>query len=334
MWTLNTVVFKQLFDLKFLGDFAFPNYKTKSTEFKTNSGAVILFNTNTGSIVYQKNAYKKMYPASTTKIITAIITLENCNLDDTATVSENAINLPAGYVSAYLQVGEKLSINDLLHLLLIVSANDAANVLAEHVGGSTENFSNMMNSKAKEIGCKNTNFTNPYGCHNENHYSTAYDLCLIANYAMQNEVFRQIVSTKTYTTSPTSMSESKKLMNTNRLLHQYNREDNSENIFYYEYATGIKTGYTEQAKNCLVASAKKDNIEYIAVILSSQTSEDNYNSQRYSDTKNLFSTAFENYSLHTIKNMDDIITTVEIPNGDFIRRNLNLKLETFHYLHN
>ena len=237
------------------------------------------------------------------------------------------MSIPSGYSNAAIQPNETLTCEELLDMFLIHSANEIGIIFAEHISGSVENFATLMNKKASEIGCKNTNFTNPYGCHNENHYSTAYDLCLIANYAMQNEVFRQIVSTKTYTTSPTSMSESKKLMNTNRLLHQYNREDNSENIFYYEYATGIKTGYTEQAKNCLVASAKKDNIEYIAVILSSQTSEDNYNSQRYSDTKNLFSTAFENYSLHTIKNMDDIITTVEIPNGDFIRRNLNLKLE-------
>lgn len=291
-------------------------------DFKVNSDAAILFNTNTESIIYEKNAYKKMYPASTTKIITAIITIENCDLTETATVSKNAINLPSGYVSAYLKTGDVLTINELLHLLLVVSANDAANVLAEHIGGSTTGFADMMNSKAKEIGCINTHFTNPYGYHDESHYSTAYDLCLIANYAMKNDIFRQIVSTTTYTTS-----ESKILINTNKLLHKYNKEDNSENIFYYEYATGIKTGYTKKAKNCLIASAKKDNIEYISVILSAQTSETDYNAQRYSDTINLFSTAFENFSLSTIQKSDEIITTVEIPNGNYIRKNLNLKLE-------
>lgn len=317
---------KLIFIIIFCISVLFHNY-SYGTEFNADSPSVILFNTNTGKILYEKNAYEKMYPASTTKIMTAILVLENCNLTDTATVSKNLTKLPPDYISASLQIGETVTINDLLHLLLIMSANDAAIVLAEHVSGSVDTFANMMNEKAKEIGCLNTHFVNPNGVHNNNHYSTAYDLCLIANYAMNNDTFRQIVSTTSYTIPATNKYQERTFYNTNKLLHESNIKTNTENIYYYKYATGMKTGYTTNAKNCLVASAKKDNIELIAVILGASDHESDDNSQRYSDIKNLFETAFENYSMSSIKKANDIVTTIEIPNGDFIRRNLNLLLE-------
>ena len=154
---------------------------------------------STGKILFEKNLNKMMYPASTTKLMTAILVLEKCQLTDVATVSNSAVDsVPAGYSTAYLQKGEKLTIEQLLHVLLIPSANDAANVLAEHVGGSIANFANMMNSKAKEIGCENTNFKNPSGIHDENHYSTAYDLSLIAKHAMQFQTIKDIVQKTVY----------------------------------------------------------------------------------------------------------------------------------------
>lgn len=302
------------------------NY-SQAVEFSASSPAVILFNTNTGKIVYEKNAYEKMYPASTTKIMTAILVLENGNLEDTTTVSFNSTILPAGYVGASLQVGEVFTINDLLHLLLIQSANDVANVLAEYVGGSVSNFANMMNAKAIEIGCQNTHFVNPNGVHDDNHYSTAYDLCLIANYAMKNDIFRQIVSTTSYTVPATNKYEERTIYNTNKLIHPFNQHTNTENIYYCEFATGIKTGYTTVAKNCLVASAKKDNTEFIVVILGAAEYETDYNSERYEDANQLLSKALNNYSFTTVKKSNDIVDTVEIPNGDFIRKKLNLVLE-------
>lgn len=208
-----------------------------------------------------------------------------------------------------------------------MSANDSAIVLAEHVSGSVDVFANMMNEKAKEIGCLNTHFVNPNGVHNNNHYSTAYDLCLIANYAMKNDTFREIVSTISYTIPATNKYQERTFYNTNKLLHESNIKTNTENIYYYKYTTGIKTGYTPFAKNCLVASAKKDGVEYIAVVLGASDHETDDYSQRYSDIKNLFEKAFENYSMSAIKKTNDIVTTIEIPNGDFIRRNLNLLLE-------
>lgn len=146
----------------------------------TYSSACLLMEESTGKILYSKNANSIMYPASTTKIMTAILTLEKCNLSDTAVVSHNAVfSIPSGYSTASLVEGEVLTIEQLLNVLLIPSANDAAVVLAEHIAGSVEAFSDMMNAKAVELGCLNTHFVNPNGIHNENHYSTAYDLALI-----------------------------------------------------------------------------------------------------------------------------------------------------------
>lgn len=304
----------------------FCNY-SYGVSFSADVPSVILFNSNTGKILYEKNGFKKMYPASTTKIMTAILVLENCSLEDNAIVSKNATKIPSGYLKANLQVGEIFSIKDLLYLLLVMSANDAAIVLAEHVGGNVNSFSNMMNTKAKEIGCLDTHFVNPNGIHNDNHYSTSYDLCLMANYAMKNDIFREIVSTKTYIVSATNKSKERILMNTNRLLHQFNYSTNDENLYYCEFVNGIKTGYTENAKNCLVASAKKNGAEYIVVILGAELNETNDYSQRYSDAKNLFETAFNSYSFSNIKKANDTVTTVQIKNGDFFKRNLNLILE-------
>ena len=153
-----------------------------------HSEAGLLIEVNSGNILYSKNSNKKMYPASTTKIMTAILALENCNLNEIATVSKNAINLvPSGYTTAQLVAGEKMSIQDLLYGLMLNSANEAANVIAEHVSGSVEEFSKLMNSKAEELGCTNTHFVNANGMHNENHYTTAEDLAKITAYCMKNK---------------------------------------------------------------------------------------------------------------------------------------------------
>ena len=171
----------------------------------TNSPSVILMDSKTGKILYSKNAFEQRYPASTTKIMTAILALENCKLTDVATVSHDAIfNVPVGYSHASLQEGEMLTIEQLLNVLLIPSANDAAFVLAEHIAGSVDNFSEMMNNKAKEIGCLNTHFVNPNGIHNDDHYSTAYDLALIGKYAMQFNDIMRIAMVNQYTLPKTN----------------------------------------------------------------------------------------------------------------------------------
>ena len=296
-------------------------------ELNIYSPSVILMEKNTGKIIYEKNAYEKMYPASTTKIMTAILTLENCDLQDKAIVSANSIqSVPNGYSTAYLQIGEELTINQLLNVLLVASANDAANVLAEHIAGSVDSFCTMMNTKAHEIGCLNTNFVNPNGVHNENHYSTAYDLALIGRYAMNNETFRNIVSTNSYTLPATNKwtQNNRYFANTNELIKKDTR-DAGDN-YYYEYCNGIKTGYTNPAKECIVASIKKNDLEFIVVTLGSDKT-DNGLSARYLDCKTLFNYAIQNYSTFKINEANSVLKQIDVLNGNLSTRTLDVIVE-------
>lgn len=291
------------------------------------SGAAILIETTTGRVLYEKNAYQRMYPASTTKVMTAILTLEKCKLSDTAIVSENALrSIPNGYVTVNLQIGEELTIKDLLYALMVKSANDAAVVLAEHISGSVENFSILMNEKAKELGCIDTNFVNPNGIHNDNHYSTAYDLALISKYCMQNEIFRKIVTTTSYTLPATNKYEAtdRIFSNTNLLImkNNNNRADN----YYYKNATGIKTGYTSQAKNCLIAGSLRDNLEFISIVLDAGFTNSGL-SIRYLDTISLLDYGYDNFTLTKIKEANNVANTIEIPKATKETKNLDLSIE-------
>ncbi|MCI8362158.1 MAG: D-alanyl-D-alanine carboxypeptidase [Clostridia bacterium] len=300
---------------------------TNLSDITTYSPCNLLMESKTGKVIYEKNGYEKMYPASTTKIMTAILTLEHCELTDVATASYEAVfTVPVGYTNANIQVGEELTVNQLLHVLLINSANEAANVLAEHIAGSVESFATMMNTKAEEIGCLNTHFVNPNGVHNENHYSTAYDLAIIGKYAMQNETFREIVNTTFYTLPATNKypTNDRVFGTTNELI----KKDTSDKVdnYYYEYATGAKTGYTNAAKNCIVATAKKDDIEYIVVILGAETTENGL-SARYLDCKNLFNYAFENYKVKTINEKGSILKKTKIAKANISTKQLNIVVE-------
>ena len=259
--------------------------------------------------------------------MTAILTLEHCELTDTATVSHNAIySVPVGYAHAYLVEGEVLTIEQLLHVLLIPSANDAANVLAEHIAGSVSSFTTMMNTKALELGCTNTNFVNANGIQANNHYTTAYDLAIMGRYAMQNETFRKIVSTTKYTLPATNkyLENNRFFKNTNELILPDERD--SVDNYYYPYATGIKTGYTTIAKECVVASAKKDDIEYIVVILGAERTENGL-SGRFIDCKNLFNYAFENYTTHIINEENSVLKQVKVSNASIFNSNLNVLIK-------
>lgn len=292
----------------------------------TNSSSCLLMDSKTGKIIYAKNAYEKMYPASTTKLMTAILTLENCKLTDTAIVSHNAIySIPVGYSHASLKEDEELTIEQLLNVLLIPSANDAAIVLAEHISGSVEEFSKLMNEKAKSLGCLNTNFVNPNGIQNKNHYSTAYDLALIGKYALKFPDIKRIAMVKQYTLPTTN-----KYDKTDRIFNATNGLINDDvlNKNYYEYATGLKTGYTDASGYCIVSTAKKDDKELIAVILNSDSI-----SKRYSDCKTLFNYGFDNYEYITIQDEKAVVKQVEVENGSKSSKNLNVvvkdKIEVF-----
>lgn len=292
---------------------------------KTFCPNVLLVERETGKIIYEKNSKDKIYMASTTKILTAILVLENCKLDEMATVSNNAImTVPPDYTIAGLKEGEKFTINDLLHSLLILSANDSANVLAEHVSGSVEEFAKLMNKKATEIGCTGSNFTNPSGLHEKNHYSTAYDLYLIADYALKFDTFREIINKTTCSMPATQIykNDDREFVTTNSLL----RESLPE--YYYKYTTGIKTGYTDDAKDCIVASAKKDGIEYIAVVMGGGFTKDENLREKYLDCHTLFNFAFGNYTIEPIANQGNICTQITIGNATKETKELDIVYET------
>lgn len=291
-----------------------------NSDLKIYSDAAILIDSNTGTVLYSKNEDEKLYPASTTKILTAIIAIEKCNLDDVVTVSKSAISaIPAGYSSAYLSEGENMNVRDLLTVFLVHSANDAGYILAEHISGSIDEFANLMNEKALEIGCKNTHFVNPSGIHNKEHYTTAYDLSLIAKYCMKNSIFRSIVSLESCTINSTNKFGVRKYVNTNDLLSPSSK-------YYLEDCIGIKTGYTAQAKNCLISACNKDNLELISVILGANQTEKG-ESSRYIDTINLFNYGYSNFSIKTFAAKDDVIETIEVRNGSKDTKNLDLVLE-------
>lgn len=266
--------------------------------------AAILIDSSTEKILYSKNETEILYPASTTKVLSAILTIENCNLDDIVTVPYEAIStIPSGYTVADLQVGEKLTIRQVLELALVPSANDAANTLAFCVSDSIENFANLMNKKVADLGLTNTHFTNPSGIHNDNHYSTAYDLAMIMKYC---------------TIPATNKYEERVFTTTNELLLR----NNSSNYFY-EFTTAGKTGYTTKAKNCLISVSNKDGFELICVVLSSGMYPNNL-SGRFIDSKKLFEYGYSNYTLRKLRDKNAIATQVEIKNASKETKDLNL----------
>ena len=287
-----------------------------------SAGAAILLDSNTEKIIYSKNESERMYPASTTKILTAILTIENCNLDDIVTVPYEAVySIPSGYSVAALQPGEQLTVEQLLKVMLVHSANDAANVLAYHVSGSIEGFANLMNQKVSELGLTNTHFTNPSGMHDENHYTTAYDLAIIMKYCMKNSTFRNLSGLKYCTIPATNKYEERVFNTTNELLIYDNRNVSSN--YYYKYAIAGKTGHTTQAKNSLVSVSNKDNLELICVVLSVGLYPNNL-SAKFIDTKSLFDYGYNNYTVKKLREKNAIATQVEVKNGTKETRNLDL----------
>lgn len=280
-------------------------------ELNLSGEAAILIDSDTGQILYEKNPHKKLHPASTTKIMTGILAIELGNMEDIVTVDEEVVRLTDGSHIA-LEPDEQLKFEDLLNALLIESANDSALAIAKHISGSIENFVNLMNTKAKELGALNTNFVNPNGLTNENHLTTAYDLSLIAQYAMKNPQFREIVSNYTYTIPKTNKKDEERyLKSNNRLLYSTIKINvNGKSVpIKYEGVNGIKTGYTLAAQNCLVASASRNNQNLIAVVLKSNGRE------VFADVHKLFNYGFDNFMKAGIATKNYFIDNIEVENG-------------------
>lgn len=250
-----------------------------------SSQAAIVMDATTGQILYGKNMYDQMYPASITKIMTTLVALENGDLNSVMTMSETAVyGIEADSNNIGLSVGEQISLEDALYAVMLVSANEAAWGVAEHISGSLENFCELMNQKAKELGCINTNFTNANGLHDENHYTCAYDMALITQAAMQNEKLVEIASSTYHEIAPTNMYDQP------RELYQGNKMIREGTEYYYESCVAGKTGYTLAAQGTLTCWAKKDDVELIAVTLYVGSNADNY-----IDSTKLFDYYFDNY---------------------------------------
>ncbi len=258
----------------------------------------IVMDADSGVILYGKNMHTSYYPASITKILTALLIIENFDLDDTVTFSHNAVfNVEAGSTSAGMDVGDTLTVRDCLYAMMLKSANEVANALAEYASGSIEAFAAVMNDKARSLGCTDSHFNNPSGLNDPDHYTSAHDMALIARAAFQNEIFTEIDSTLYYDLPPTKRNpEGFRIYPGHRMLKKNMPQ-------YYPGIVGGKTGYTSLAGNTLVTCAERDGVRLIAVVL-------NGHSTHYVDTKALLDFGFRNFQSLDVADYDTTYTSI------------------------
>lgn len=263
--------------------------------------AAILMDATTGEILYEKNSKNKMYPASITKLMTVLLALEKGKLEDKITFSHEAIySIEPNSAHIAMQEGEQITLEQALYGIMLRSANEVANAVAEYVDGSVTAFAQHMTKRAKELGCETTNFVNANGLFHENHYTSAYDMALIAKELYKQEAYRNMMSTTYYEIPPTNKQSEI------RYLHGQHQMLNQNSIYYYEYAIGGKTGYVAEALNTLVTFAKKGDTQLIAVVLKCN------GAQHYVDSKALFEYGFENYQTVQVFSAKDYTKTVEV----------------------
>lgn len=261
-----------------------------------NSRAYVVIDRKSSNVIIGKNENQKKKMASTTKIMTALIVIDNCNLSDTVTISKKAAGTGGSRLG--LKTGDKITINDLLYGLMLRSGNDAAVALAEHTSGSISDFATLMNDKAIQLGLENTHFVTPHGLDQDEHYTTAYELALLTNYALNNKTFSKIVATKNYTININGYS--KALNNTNELLGSLNG------------VYGVKTGFTNGANRCLVTSCKRGDMDVICVVLGADTKK-----FRTQDSIKLINYTFDNFSYVNINEK------IENHFNDWLKQNIN-----------
>lgn len=258
-----------------------------------------LMDVNSGAVLYQKNAKKKQYPASITKVMTCLVALENTSLSENVTFSSNAVyGIEPGSSHMAAEVDEVMTMEQCYYGMLLPSANEACLAVGEHIAGSKEKFCEMMNEKAKELGCVNSHFVNPNGLHDDDHYTCAYDMALIARAAYQYETFRTVCNTKVYHMDPTNKKEERWLANTHSMVNPAKYPQ-----YEYEYCVGGKTGYTEDSLWTLVTFAKKDGMTLVSVVMRDYGPL--YEANEYTDTKALFEYAFENYYVYDMSQLTD-----------------------------
>ncbi len=277
------------------------------------SKGIYMVNLDTNTVVYERSANEKMYPASLTKIMTAIVALENCtDLQETATspayIYEEFYGINVSH--ANIQAGETLTMENLLYAMLMQSANEAAKIVADHIGGgSIETFVDMMNQKAKAIGANNTHFVNPHGLFDEEQYTTPYDMYLITKYAMELDGFMDMVTTLTKDVGPTNLKDS--LIVLNRISAM---QPNSP--YYYEPIRGIKTGTLEESGRCFISMASKDGYNYLLVLMNAPYLDEEGNvletNYAFTEAKDLFEWAFSEYKVKTLVQFNQVYGSIKV----------------------
>lgn len=308
---LSLIIFIIISMVLSLLNFDFSDASLGSKDVKIKSKAAIVIDFNTGAILYEKNAHKKIYPASTTKILTAIVAIENSDMDDIITVSENALEGQKNNgTHVGLKAGEKLTMKDALYSMMLESANDSAIAIAEAIGGTEKGFAKMLNDKVKDLGLEDTHFVTPNGLFDKEHYTTPYDMAKIIDYAYKNEDFKKLYSTNKYVMSKTNKrSQTLDIYTTHRMSPGKSK--------YYKYAVAGKTGYVEESKCNLSTVAEKNGMTLIAYVATNSSPYDICD-----DTNALFEKCFKDYKNTVISKdgRDNSIKTL-IEKGDYQIRN-------------
>lgn len=274
------------------------------------AASAIVMDADTGLILYDKKSNVKHYPASITKIMTTLLCIENCTMNETVTFKESEVlGLESGASNIGTQVGETLTIEQCLYAIMLASANEVCLGVADYIAGDIPSFANMMNNRAKEIGCKNTHFSNPNGLHSDDHYTTAYDMALISKEALKNSTFRKVAGTKTAYIPATNKQPARAAMpNHHNMLHPYTYTQ-----YIYDGCTGGKTGYTSAAQSTLVTFAERNNMRLICVVMKGQSPKQDLGANIYTDTSSLLDFAFENYQVHDLTSSVEDADSVDSP---------------------
>lgn len=277
--------------------------------------SAIVIEAETGTVLYEKNSHEQMYPASITKILTALLAIENSSFDEEVTFSYDSVFKTEGS-GIGRDKDEVMTMEQCLYALMLNSANECAYAIAEHTGVTYENFVQMMNDRAKKLGCKNTHFNNPHGLTDEQHYTSSYDMALIGREAIRNDTFRKITSTTKYTIPPTN-----KHPNENTYLNNHHKMLLPESDYYYEYCIGGKTGYTEAAGNTLITFAERDGMTLICVVMKEKKPD------HYIDTKELLDYCFSNFRLWNIAENETKYTGAALPESDLFSQSSFVDME-------
>lgn len=289
--------------------FAVPEEARAAEEIDILANAVCLMEMNTGKVLYAKNADARVHPASTTKIMTVLLAVEaaekgQVRLDDVFTAPDGLFfDIPADGSNQDIRPGEEMTYEDILYCAMVTSASEACNWIAVILAGDPASFVEMMNTRARELGCANTHFVNTHGITDNDHYVSASDMALIFAEAMGHEEFAKIAATQSYLVPATNISDPRQLTNTNRLLGQGG--------YYYQYCTGGKTGYTEAAGNCLVSSASNEGLDLVAVVLGTDADTED----RFTESARLFDWGFANFSYRTVLETTKLLSETPVAMG-------------------